>query len=363
MPTVADDYSSNVAHLFHGIVDQSGAGIYLVQDRTIRYVNTRFSEFFDTTPQRLIGRTLDDIAPPQQRESLVSHFDKRISGEPLPYFLIQTQLKGKGYRQIELHGNRVEYLGRPAVVGIAIDVTEREETHAELIESRAQLRELMSTIETIQDTERNRIALELHDDIGGLLTALKFDIARIRRRIESLKSDGPATVDADELLELVDGFKEVAQEAISSVRRISEELRPSAIQELGLYDAIRDLVDKFTTRYGLESTLTLPGVASAAEPAAELDLFRMIQEALTNVARHAHATSIAVTLERDADALALSVADNGVGFPAAPDDSRGGLGLVGVRERARRLGGTVQIGNGVDGGARISAWIPWQFRS
>lgn len=326
----------------------------------MRYVNQRFAEFFGTTPERFMGRRLADVAPPLQRESLVSQYERRIRGEDMPYFTIRTKIRDKGMRLIELHGNRVEYRGRPAVVGIAIDITEREEANAELIESRAQLRELMSTIETIQDAERTRIALELHDDIGGLLTALKFDVARIRRRLERLRGASSAE-SIEELLELSGGVNDIAQEAIASVRRISEELRPSAIAEVGLYAAIRDHVDRFSGRFGIGVELELPAEASAAEPTVELDLYRMIQEALTNVARHASADSVAVELRRDdADTLVLSIEDDGRGYPSTGNAGHG-LGLVGLRERARRLGGRVDIGNGTGGGARIEVRVPWRF--
>ncbi|MGU3586704.1 PAS domain-containing sensor histidine kinase [Rhodococcus sp. C26F] len=359
MNTLEDDYSSSVAHLFHGIVDQSVAGIYLIQDGTMRYVNHRFAEFFGTTPERFMGRPLADVAPPLQRESLVLQYERRIRGEDMPYFTIRTKVRDKGMRLIELHGNRVEYRGRPAVVGIAIDITEREEANAELIESRAQLRELMSTIETIQDVERTRIALELHDDIGGLLTALKFDVARIKRRLERMH--GALSIESlDELSGLAEGINGIAQEAISSVRRISEELRPSAIAEVGLYAAIRDHVEKFSGRFGIDVRLELPADVSAGESTAELDLYRMIQEALTNVARHASADSVAIELRRAADTLILVIEDNGRGYQGA-GDTGSGLGLVGLRERVRRLGGRVDIGNGAGGGARIEVRVPWRF--
>ncbi|MFC9871778.1 PAS domain-containing sensor histidine kinase [Nocardia salmonicida] len=354
------DYSSNVAHLFHGIVDQNAAGIYLLQNGVMQYVNEQFAEFFGTKPHRFVGRSLADIAPPMQRERLVNHYEQRVKGMQLPYFLVQTEIRNIGTRLIELHGNRVMYRGTPAVVGIAIDVTEREETHAELVESRAQLRTLMSTLENVQDAERTRIALELHDDLGGLLTALKFDIERVRRRLVRLRNEPDNAELIDELRQLNEDVKGAAQEAVSAVRRISEEIRPSSLHELGLYAALTDHVGKFETRYGICVSLELPCDGSRVEQSEEMNVFRMVQEALTNVARHAEATAVDVRLDRVLDDLVVSVEDNGRGYPLSTGRPTG-LGLVGVRERARRLGGSVEIGNGSGGGARIEARVPWRF--
>ncbi|MCW4355931.1 PAS domain-containing sensor histidine kinase [Hoyosella sp. YIM 151337] len=354
------DFSSNAAHLFHGIVDQNAAGIYLAQGGVLRYVNRQFARFFGTTPERLEGRSVADVAPPKQRARLVAHYENRIEGAPLPHFLIQAEIRDQGLRQIELHGNRVVYRGEPAVVGIALDVTEREDSHAELVESRSQLRALMSRLENAQDAERTQIALELHDNLGGLLTALKFDTARMRRRLERLRSDPVTPAAIDELLQLNSDITGTAQESIAAVRRLSEQLRPSSLAELGFYGALRDYAAKFETRYGIAVSIAFPHDASCAAPAAELDAFRMLQEGLTNVARHAEATQVTVVLSREKDALVFSIADNGRGYPPE-NHRRSGLGLVGVRERARRLGGRVDFGNGPAGGARIVVHLPWQF--
>ncbi|MDQ8701111.1 PAS domain-containing sensor histidine kinase [Streptomyces sp. LHD-70] len=353
MELLEDGDAADIVQLFSGIVDQSGAGIYLIQDGVMQYVNRSFATFFGTTPDRLMGRGLADVAPPQQRETLVAQYEKRIAAEgPDDHFVVRTNLRSLGRRTIELHGTRVDYRQRPAVVGIGIDVTAREEAHAELVESRAQLRQLMSVVEAIQDKERGRIALELHDVIGGMLTALKFDLARLRMRIENTRDREMAGDEATCLLRLTGEITDLAQETIEAVRRLSDELRPSMLDHLGFHASIQDLAARFTARFRVDTTVDLPDERSELGPEAELEMLRIVQEALTNVARHAEASHVRVTLSQDQGTVRLEVADDGRGLPEAGTATTG-LGLVGIRERARRVGGTVSIGNGPTGGVVI----------
>ncbi|WP_158511366.1 PAS domain-containing sensor histidine kinase [Pseudonocardia dioxanivorans] len=355
MAVLEDGDAADIVQLFNGIVDQSGAGIYLIQDGVMQYVNRSFAAFFGTTPDRLMRRRLADVAPPQQRETLVAQYEKRIAAEgPVDHFVVRPHVRGLGHRTIELHGSQVDYRGRPAVVGIGIDVTEREQAHADLLESRAQLRQLVSMVEAIQDEERGRIALELHDVIGGMLTAVKFDLTRLRTRIEN--SGGMVADEANCLLRLTGEVTDATQETIEAVRRLSDELRPHMLDHLGFHASIQDLATRFTARYRVETTVDLPGEPFELAPEVELELFRIVQEALTNVARHAEASHVRITLARDEDSIRLEAADDGRGFPEegpAPT----GLGLVGIRERARRVNGEVTIGNAPTGGLTIQVAV------
>ncbi|WP_241032095.1 PAS domain-containing sensor histidine kinase [Rhodococcus pseudokoreensis] len=353
--------SPNILQLFNGIVEQSVAGIYLLQDGVLQYVNNKFADLFDTKPDRMMGRSLVDLAPPDQKESLVAQYERRIEGtDPESHFIIRAALRKSGVRLIEIHGKRVEYRGQPAVVGVGIDVTDRERAHVELVRSRTQLQALMSEIETIQETERARIAMELHDDVGGILTALKFDVARLKRRIERLSGQSGQVVDTSDLLDLTLSVSELAQEAIDSARRISDELRPTALEHLGLFAAIRDYIDRFRIRFNIDCSLILPHSESAASSAVELDLFRIIQEALTNVARHADATKVRVSIAREGDRLDIAIEDNGRGLPVG-DARNTGSGLIGIRERAHRVGAEFTIDNVETGGVRIELHAPWEF--
>ncbi|WP_346006798.1 PAS domain-containing sensor histidine kinase [Janibacter terrae] len=345
---------ADVAHLFHGVVGQSGAGIYLVQDGMMVYTNPSFAAFFGTTPDRFIGRSLADVAPRQQRESLVAQFERRIAGtEPDDHFVIRTDLPGLGDRTIELHGTRIEYRGRPAVVGVGLDVTDRVRAHADLVESRAQLRQLMVAIETIQDEERNRMSLELHDVIGGMLTALKFDIARMRKRIQR----EAGAVDEAGLVAMTEELSHRTQEAIDVVRRLSDELRPALLEHLGLVASVEDEVRRFASRFDIDAEVTVPDEGLALDGEVELAAFRIVQEALTNVARHAQANRVTVAIAREPDGLRITVQDNGTGIDRA-SVPEGRIGLIGMGERARRIGASVTVEPVAGGGTLVDLRVP-----
>jgi two-component system sensor histidine kinase UhpB len=233
--------------------------------------------------------------------------------------------------------------------GIQRDVTDRTLAARELEESRTELRALAARLQAIREEERTRIAREIHDELGQALTALKLDLAWLGTKRPRSTSGAYRAIDTS-ITERIDETMEV-------VRRIASELRPSVLDQLGLEPAIEYLVQETAKRTGIAVTLRaeefprLPdGVRSHA--------FRIIQEALTNVARHSKATQAHVSVHRAGPALILGVADNGVGF--APDSLRGvrSLGLVGMRERALACGGQLLVQGKPGEGTAIVVTIP-----
>ena len=174
-----------------------------------------------------------------------------------------------------------------------------------------------------------------------MLSALKIELGVLRRAVAP--SDQHRVDDA---LTLVDV-------GIRSIRAVTNELRPALLDDLGLVPALRSLVTEFATRTGVSAQLILPdGRVPALAPEAELALFRALQEALANVARHAEARHVDVALAASALEVTLTVADDGVGIPAGALE-RGAMGLTGMRERVAAQGGSMTIGSGVDGGTRL----------
>jgi signal transduction histidine kinase len=229
------------------------------------------------------------------------------------------------------------------IAGIAIERRQLEE----------QLRDLSAHVESVREDERTGIAREIHDELGQALTALKMDLAWLARRISGNSTSSEMT-----LLEKIRSMSQMTDETIQQVRRLSSELRPSVLDDLGLLAAIEWQSSEFERRTGttceVESNLEdsqLPrDLATAA--------FRIFQEALTNVARHAEATHVAVRFELSEGKLCVQVRDNGKGIAAAALRSPKSLGLLGIRERARRLGGEVSVGPGEAGGTVVALELP-----
>jgi signal transduction histidine kinase len=234
--------------------------------------------------------------------------------------------------------------------GIQRDITDRYRAAAEIAQSREELRALAARLESVREEERTRIARELHDELGQALTGLKLDLAWLERRI-SRHSQSELVDRCASLLGRLD-------EIMVSVRRIVTELRPSVLDQLGLADAIEWLAHDFATRTGLLMQLDIEAEHTVPSDAMASAVFRMLQEALTNVAKHARATAVSVRLRVDADLLALDVADNGRGITREELRGAHSLGLLGLRERAIAWGGTVTIGANENGGTTVALRLP-----
>lgn len=223
---------------------------------------------------------------------------------------------------------------------------ERDRLDREVAHRTAELTELAQHLQTVREDERARLARELHDELGALLTAAKLDVARIRRMTKA----GPP--EADERLK---HMSELLDQGIALKRRIIEDLRPSALSNLGLIPALEILTAEFSQRSGLELSLELSNTAT--EEADRLALYRLVQEALTNVLRHAKAKHIRVSLGEVDGWLQLSIRDDGQGFDPGAVGS-GHHGLLGMRYRIESLGGTLQLLSAPGRGTLVVARLP-----
>jgi PAS domain S-box-containing protein len=229
------------------------------------------------------------------------------------------------------------------VAGIAIEGRELEE----------QLRALSARAESVREEERAGIAREIHDTVGQALTALKMDIAWIARR---LPASGPATMGA--LSDKLEAMSKSTDDVLNQVRRISSELRPGVLDDLGIAAALEWQGQEFEERTGTTCVIFSNVDGELIDRDVSTAVFRIFQEALTNVARHAEARRVEVKLERDGEWLFLEVRDDGIGIaPDAPQSARS-LGVLGMRERARRLGGTARVLPAEGGGTVVSLTLP-----
>jgi PAS domain S-box-containing protein len=224
------------------------------------------------------------------------------------------------------------------IAGIAIQRAQLDE----------QLRALSAHIESVREEERTGVAREIHDELGQALTALTMDIAWMRRRTPP---GGEPAAKLDEMAELTDAL-------IASVRRISADLRPGVLDDLGLVAAIEWQAQEFERRTGTPCVVQSDVGERRFERDVSTAVFRIFQEALTNVTRHAGATRVEARFEYERDRLRLRVHDNGRGIGPVAASSRSSLGLLGIRERARRLGGVVEVGNAPEGGTLVVLELP-----
>jgi PAS domain S-box-containing protein len=217
--------------------------------------------------------------------------------------------------------------------GIQRDVTDRHQAAEEIRASRQELRALTARLQQVREEERTSIAREIHDELGQALTGLKLDIAWMKSR---LPRDHDVLAQCGSIIQRIDG-------TLSAVRRIATELRPSVLDQLGLAAALEWQGHEFEARTGIEVTMALcPDECTIPDHLAS-SVFRIFQESLTNVARHAGATRVAIRLSQTARLLTLEVSDDGVGIPPDRLEGTASLGLVGMRERALACGGEFTI--------------------
>lgn len=225
-----------------------------------------------------------------------------------------------------------------AIEGIGRDITEYLAVQNRLRESEHRLRQLAASVEDSREHERARVARELHDELGQSLTALKMELARTARALMTAGINHEAI----EGLQAVVGGVDVATE---TVRRLATSLRPPALDHLGLVAALELEAGALSQRTGIRCRVAGNRRVGTLDPAQTTSVFRIVQEALTNVVRHASASAISIRIDEVANALRIRVHDNGRGITDAQLDSPAAIGLLGMRERAETIGATLTIGS------------------
>jgi PAS domain S-box-containing protein len=245
-------------------------------------------------------------------------------------------------------GTKITYRDKPCVLGIGFDVTRLKDAENQIRQSEEDLRDLASNLQNVREEERTAIAREIHDELGQQLTAIKLDVSWLDRKIA-----GDIVV-----RERINGVLMMLTEMIHTIRRISTQLRPSILDDLGLIEALKWLVRDFQKRTGIGVEFDCPEGPIKPEPAVTTGIFRIFQETLTNIARHAEATAVAVRLYVEDDRLILTIMDNGKGFDPAAAKKKKTLGLLGMKERALMMKGAYEIDSQPGRGTSLRFSVP-----
>ena len=240
------------------------------------------------------------------------------------------------------------------VSGVFFDVTESQRAKMALQESEQRLRFLTTQLLTAQERERKRISMELHDELGQSLTVLKLQVRAIER---NLREDDQPELKQEclELLQYLDGI-------IDNVRRLSRDLSPSILEDLGLESALKYLLEGVGKHFKVKHSFEIDDLNSLFPAEAQIIIYRIFQECLNNITKHAAASQVSVVVRRDGGAVSFILEDDGAGFDVAQildrDGTRRGLGLAALDERARMLGGACQIWSRPGAGTKIVCNIP-----
>ena len=335
------------------VMEAAPSGMIVVDKRgIITLVNQVTESFFGYAREQLIGQPIERLVPERFRTRHRSH---RISysADPTPRFM-GTGPELVGLRQdgsefpLEIRLDPINTTDGELVLASIIDVTERKQNEK-------QLRELYRRLGATEESERQKISREVHDEFGQLLTALKMDIGWLSREL-----DMGHLVDKERFSEKLADTMMIVNRAIQSVRRITTQLRPVMLDTLGLIPALEWLASDFEERTGIscdvavcESLLDIPVDAEHATA-----IFRIAQEFLTNVARHANASAVRFTIDTREGWRVLDMKDNGVGISPDRVHSTATLGLLGMKERAEMLGGRFAIEGKAGEGTHATVALP-----
>lgn len=330
-------------------------------NRLVVRANAAAARLFGSTPGAMQGQPLAQFILHDLR-SLNAH-EAAISGSLLGNMTRELRLTGRRATDPGLIGRRRDgstfplegslSAGDPGKLQhqtvIVRDISVRKQMHEQLARSFLQLRELSGALQTIREEERKHIARELHDDLGQLLVTLRVDLTLMQRHAQM-------NVTLQRLLEGMDGLLITA---IASLRRIAGNLRPRALDEGGLFFALQKLRHDFLLRHHIEFDLLADEEDLVLDDAHSTAIYRIVQEGLTNIARHAEASRITIALHRVDSELAITIEDNGRGISGGDLEKVASMGLLGMRERVWGLNGSIDIGaDAGQAGTRIDISLP-----
>ncbi len=337
--------------------------LILDHEQKIKLVNRAAELLFGYSREGLIEQHVEMLIPMRFHHVHHHHVDRfgktgnsvrRMGGEAN---VMGLRADGKEF-PIDASISHLLEDGKPFYTVILRDITERKRAEEELKISREYLRNLYDGLQTIREEERKRIARELHDDLGQTLGAVRIDLTLLRN---ALPADLPALAKNAALID------KLLLTAIGSVRRISSDLRPRPLDDLGLVPALQMLAGEFSQRYNIVCKLNAPSDELLLTDQIASPLFRMVQESLNNVAKHADAAEVNIDLKLDNNVLSITIADNGKGLVKADMKKSESFGLIGMRERAWAMGGSLDVvssamsGGGMRGnttGTTVSISIP-----
>lgn len=317
----------------------------------ITYVNAEAQRLFGASAAALIGASPLAFVEPGSQALARRHLAALQSGRYAQRGAELQILRFDGsQRTVESTTAAVVDHGETSVVMVLRDVTELRRMETELARSHEDLQRLVASQHEVLETERRRIARELHDDLQQTLAAIKIDLAATVAQVEA-RPGGMAALNSARTL---------ADQAIESTRRIISDLRPQILDDLGLVPALQLLASQFEQRTAIACALdadeeALEGLLS---PQVSTALFRIVQEALNNAARYSRAKRVAIALSAQPPGLTLQVSDNGIGMPPAEQQRPGAVGLIGMHERARLLQGSLDVGPATPHGTVVRVSVP-----
>ena len=338
-----------------GILDSAMDAIITIDaNQHIVLFNAAAEAMFGCPREEAMGAALAWFIPERMRDGHADHVrrfgESGTATRRMGVMRIVTGLRRNGEEfPIDASISQVSEHGTKFFTVILRDVTARVQSEAALKRSQGELQELAAAADVAREQDKNRIARELHDELGQALTMLQMDVAWCKQKLPAGEDDHARRL--DKMAGLLGG-------TVAATRRIAADLRPLLLDDLGLVPAVESLVENFIQRTGVPCELAVSNPQMQLPGAHSTAVFRVVQEALTNVAKHAAAKHVEVAIEQCPTEVTVSIRDDGRGF--SPQDPRkaGSFGLVGLRERAYLIGGDATITSANGEGTSIELRLP-----
>jgi PAS domain S-box-containing protein len=340
-----------------GIIENANDAIISTDElQKIILANAAAAAMFRTTVEEMQGKPLEQYLPRKERASPderhnylgINEIALRMSGRRTTDHAV-IGIKSDG-EEFPLEGSISNMMVNDDRIYTVIlrDITERRQIQEQMAQTNKELSQFAIALNAVREEERKHIARDLHDDLGQLLAAMRMDLSLLQQQpVQTPRSE-----------QLVASMDKLLVTSIASLRRIATDLRPRALDEGGLYFALESLRKEFIARHGIDCRLVANEAALVLDDARSTAIFRIIQESLTNIVRHAQATEVILKLASHEGHLAISIQDNGRGIADSEQYKERSFGLVGMRERVRTMHGEISITGELGHGTLIEITIP-----
>jgi PAS domain S-box-containing protein len=321
--------------------------LFLRSDYSIKAVNNAAVNHYGYSREEFLQMTAKDIRPDEDKKKFII----AVATEMTDGYSrnVWRHLKKNGELiDVEIHSHDHKFEDKPARLAVINDITEKLKIEKRLKETLEETRRLASNLQNIREEERASISRDIHDQLGQMLTALRLDLSHIKSKLNP---------EEKQIIEKITASVQTTNEIIATVRKISSNLRPALLDDMGLGAALEWQAREFRRTTGIPCHFTEDGSFKGIDISVATALFRLYQEALTNISRHANATRVQSFLKRKKNSIELHISDNGTGFDIKAARAKKTLGLVGMKERILMINGIFDMKSGPDTGTSISVIV------
>ena len=345
---MAEDSLREAEEQYRTLVERANDAIIIIQDEKTVYRNPTYENLLGFRVNETTDQSFLDFVVPEDRETVRQHYYKRLQGEQVPdEYEVRLMPRSGEPVTMEVKPCVIEYKGASATMVVMRNVTERRRMENALERMRSRLLNLL-------ESERSKISRVLHDTIGQNISILDFNLATIVEMLEETSRE--------RISGLIENMRGVIRETGDKLRDISSGLHPRLVQELGLVAGVHNLIDRFQGATGIEVHSSIQINELHIDESVEVNLYRIVQEALTNIVKHSKCSSVLFEMAVEDGRLGVMVKDNGAGFSlrdvSQRDIEQRGMGLFIMEERARAIGGRLQINSEAAQGTELMVEVP-----